>query len=160
MKTQRKYESKIGPLWLVATERGLCGIHWKRQTAPLGDSPVLDQAERELEEYFAGRRKRFDVVLDVTGTAFQQSVWRELARIPYGETRSYAQIAQRVGSPRAVRAVGTANGRNPVSIIVPCHRVIASSGKLAGYAGGLSVKETLLALEKTTQMRGSPRRAP
>jgi methylated-DNA-[protein]-cysteine S-methyltransferase len=109
--------------------------------------PVLVETERQLVEYFAGSRKAFTLKLDVDGTAFQRKVWTALLTIPFGETRSYAQIARQIGNPDAVRAVGAANGRNPVSIVAPCHRVIGSTGKLTGFAGGLDVKARLLALE-------------
>ena len=109
--------------------------------------PVLIETERQLEEYFAGRRTAFDVRLDVAGTSFQRKVWNALLTIPFGQTRSYGQIAKQIGNPRAVRAVGAANGRNPVSIVAPCHRVIGSTGELTGFAGGLDVKAYLLALE-------------
>lgn len=157
---QRKFSSAIGPLYLVASPVGLRGIFWEKQelvetTAPTARSrdhldhlTHLDQAERELGEYLAGRRKTFSVALDPRGTEFQTAVWRQLALIPYGETRSYQEIAARVKKPKAYRAVGTANGRNPLSIIVPCHRVINASGTLGGYAGGLSRKERLLRLER------------
>ena len=102
---------------------------------------------KQLEEYFAGERKTFDVPLDLWGTPFQQEVWKALLQIPYGETRSYQDIAQSVGNPKAVRAVGGANGRNPVPVIVPCHRVIRSDGNLGGYGGGLDIKRDLLDLE-------------
>ena len=109
--------------------------------------PVLIETERQLEEDFAGRRTAFDVRLDFTGTSFQRKVWNALLTIPFGQTRSYGQIAKQIGNPRAVRAVGAANGRNPVSIVAPCHRVIGSTGELTGFAGGLDVKAYLLALE-------------
>lgn len=104
--------------------------------------------EEELREYFGGDRREFDLTLNATGTPFQKRVWEQLSRIPYGETTSYGEIARRLGVPEASRAVGAANGQNPISIIVPCHRVIGSSGKLVGYGGGLPTKEKLLALEK------------
>jgi methylated-DNA-[protein]-cysteine S-methyltransferase len=110
--------------------------------------PVLIATERQLGEYFAGKRKEFSVSLDMRGTRFQKDVWEALLGIPFGETRSYGQLAHQLGNPRATRAVGAANGRNPVSIIVPCHRVIGSSGKLTGFAGGLATKAHLLDLEK------------
>src|SRR4029077_10281358 len=115
--------------------------------------PVLIETERQLEEYFAGRRKEFAVTLDLAGTAFQRKVWNALLTIPFGETRSYGQIARQIGNPDAVRAVGAANGRNPVSIIAPCHRVIGSTRKLTGIARGIDAKAHLLALEgaKTVQ---------
>jgi methylated-DNA-[protein]-cysteine S-methyltransferase len=109
--------------------------------------PVLVEAERQLAEYFDGRRKEFTLPLDVSGTPFQRAVWNALSTIPFGETRSYAGIASQIGNPKAVRAVGAANSRNPVSIVVPCHRVIGSSGALTGFAGGLDIKAQLLAFE-------------
>ena len=111
-------------------------------------TPVLVETERQLGEYFAGGRKAFSVALDMRGTRFQRDVWEALLAIPFGETRSYGQLAKQLGNPRATRAVGAANGRNPISIIVPCHRVIGSSGKLTGFAGGLDTKAHLLGLEK------------
>ena len=149
-------DSPIGRLTLVATDEGLAGILWDndpprrvRLNIEAEDKrhPVLVETERQLKEYFAGTRKAFDVKLDIDGTAFQRKVWNALLTIPFGETRSYGQIATQIGNPRAVRAVGAANGRNPVSIIAPCHRVIGSTGKLTGFAGGLDVKAQLLALE-------------
>lgn len=110
-------------------------------------NPVLLETKRQLHEYFAGSRHRFELELDFTGTDFQKSVWQALLTIPFGETRSYSQIAQQIGNPKAVRAVGAANGRNPISIIAPCHRVIGASGGLTGFAGGLEAKQYLLALE-------------
>jgi methylated-DNA-[protein]-cysteine S-methyltransferase len=113
---------------------------------------VLLAAEEQLNDYFAGRRSKFTVKLDFVGTEFQMKVWKALTTIPFGETRSYAQIAQQVGSPKAVRAVGAANGRNPISIIAPCHRVIGSNGKLTGFAGGLEIKARLLGLESKNNL--------
>lgn len=112
------------------------------------DGTRLAEAVRQLREYFAGRLRRFELPLSMEGTPFQQRVWRELQAIPYGETISYAELARRVGCPGGSRAVGLANGANPVSIVVPCHRVVGSSGKLVGYGGGLRNKEWLLALER------------
>ena len=149
-------DSPIGRLKLVATDEGLAAILWERERpnrVPLPveiedrSHPVLVRAEHELDEYFAGRRTSFSLALDVTGTPFQQKVWNALRTIPFGETRSYAEIAKQIGSPNAVRAVGAANGRNPVSIVTPCHRVIGASGSLTGFAGGLEAKAYLLALE-------------
>jgi methylated-DNA-[protein]-cysteine S-methyltransferase len=111
--------------------------------------PVLVETERQLREYFAGKRKEFSVGLDMRGTRFQKDVWEALLAIPFGETKSYGELARQLGNPRATRAVGAANGRNPVSIIVPCHRVIGASGKLTGFAGGLETKAKLLRLEET-----------
>ena len=149
-------DSPIGRLKLVATDEGLAGLLWEndrprrvRLNIETEDNrhPVLIETERQLEEYFAGQRKEFAVKLDLAGTAFQRKVWNALLTIPFGETRSYGQIARQIGNPGAARAVGAANGRNPVSIIAPCHRVIGSTGKLTGFAGGLDAKAHLLALE-------------
>jgi methylated-DNA-[protein]-cysteine S-methyltransferase len=116
-------------------------------------NPLLLEATRQLRDYFAGNRRDFDLPLDMQGTPFQKRIWDELLRIPYGETRSYMQVAVAVGAPQAVRAVGAANGANPVPIVVPCHRVIGSSGKLTGYGGGLPLKKRLLELEGALAMR-------
>ncbi len=148
--------SPIGELTLVASDRGLCEILWRshRERGYRPDAredarhPVLLQAERELREYFAGQRKTFDVALDLRGTEFQLRVWRELLEIPFGETRTYGEIARRLGDVKATRAVGAANGRNPVPIVAPCHRVIGASGDLVGFGGGLDVKAQLLDLER------------
>jgi methylated-DNA-[protein]-cysteine S-methyltransferase len=150
-------ESPVGPLKLVASDVGLAAILWKddspgrvRLSNVSEDDrhPVLLETERQLREYFAGDRTEFSLQLDFAGTDFQRRVWSALLTIPYGETRSYAQIARQIGSPEAVRAVGAANGRNPISIIAPCHRVIGTNGKLTGFAGGLETKAHLLALER------------
>ena len=108
---------------------------------------MLLETERQLNEYFAGKRKKFSLKFDCLGTKFQKDVWQALATIPFGETRSYGQIARQIGRPKAVRAVGAANGKNPISIVVPCHRVIGSNGKLTGFAGGLETKASLLRME-------------
>jgi methylated-DNA-[protein]-cysteine S-methyltransferase len=150
-------DSPVGELKLVASDKGLVAILWEndsprrvRLSELVEDEqhPVLVETERQLEEYFAGKRKAFSVALDMRGTRFQKDVWEALVAIPFGETRSYGQLANQLGNPRATRAVGAANGRNPVSIIVPCHRVIGASGKLTGFAGGLDAKARLLGLEK------------
>ena len=143
-------DSPIGPLTLVAGEAGLKAIYFPREgkAPPEGAARVDDMpAATQLREYFAGERTRFDLALDPDGTDFQRAVWRALCDIPFGETVSYSAIAEAVGRPSAVRAVGAANGRNPIPIIVPCHRVIGKSGALTGYAGGLDVKRILLDLE-------------
>jgi methylated-DNA-[protein]-cysteine S-methyltransferase len=149
--------SPVGTLTLVATDAGLAAVLWEddrpgRVRLTVEDEerlhPVLLETERQLKEYFAGRRRQFTLTLDLSGTAFQRKVWRALATIPFGETRSYAQIAREIGLPTAARAVGAANNRNPVSIVAPCHRVIGSTGALTGYAGGLEVKARLLAFER------------
>jgi methylated-DNA-[protein]-cysteine S-methyltransferase len=148
--------SPVGPLTLVASNAGLAAILWPnerpsrfRLDVVVEDAkhPVLRETERQLAEYFAGRRTAFDLKLDFAGTAFQKKVWGALLTIPFGETRTYAQIARQIRHPKAVRAVGAANGRNPISIVTPCHRVIGSSGALTGFAGGLAVKAQLLRLE-------------
>lgn len=146
----------IGELRLVGSERGLAAILWKKEKAgrvPLAlgsrnDShPILAEAQRQLAEYFAGTRRTFDLALDFSGTDFQKRVWKALLTVPFGQTVSYADIAKKIGSPKAVRAVGAANGRNPISIIAACHRVIGTSGALTGYAGGMQAKAALLAHE-------------
>jgi len=109
---------------------------------------ILMEAEKQLRAYFAGVLRQFDLPLDLAGTPFQQRVWQELLKIPYGETRSYGQVARDMGAPAAIRAVGAANGANPVPIVVPCHRVVGANGKLTGYGGGLPLKQRLLALER------------
>lgn len=113
-------------------------------------SEITNRAAQELQEYFAGKRKVFDLPLSPRGSEFQKKVWETLQGIPYGETRSYADIARDIGNPQAQRAVGSANNKNPIQILIPCHRVIASSGKIGGYAGGITTKEFLLNLERTT----------
>lgn len=149
-------DSPVGKLTLIASDHGLAAILWEHDdprrvplevVAAAPDHPILVEAARQLDEYFAGARRVFDLPLDVAGTAFQQKVWRALLTIPFGETRSYGQIANQIGHPSAVRAVGAANGRNPISIVAPCHRVIGSNGRLTGFAGGLPAKAHLLALE-------------
>jgi methylated-DNA-[protein]-cysteine S-methyltransferase len=157
-------DSPVGKLTLVATDRGLAAILWEndrpgrvRLEIDAEDSrhPVLVETERQLNEYFEGTRKTFALTLDVEGTDFQRQVWEALLTIPFGETRSYGQIAKQIGRPRAVRAVGAANGRNPVSIVAPCHRVIGSTGKLTGFAGGIRAKATLLSLEGRVGLEGA-----
>lgn len=148
--------SPVGALTLVASNDGLAAILWENDRPGrvrlniVGEAPshpVLLETERQLKDYFSGRRKAFELTLDFAGTEFQKKVWRALLTIPFGETRSYAQIARQIGAPKAVRAVGAANGRNPISIIAPCHRVIGSSGELTGFAGGLEAKARMLRLE-------------
>lgn len=148
--------SPVGELKLVASDRGLAAILWENEDPkrvrlldPQEDPqhPVLLETEKQLNEYFAGQRQRFTLTLDFKGTEFQKKVWQALVAIPFGETRSYSEIAREIGHPTAVRAVGAANGRNPISIIAPCHRVIGANGKLTGFAGGLEVKAFLLNIE-------------
>lgn len=148
-------QSPVGPLLLAVSDEGLYAIEFQPSRHPVaraeawreGDHPLLEQARAQLEEYFAGTRRGFDLPLAPHGTAFQRTVWRTLATIPYGETLSYAQLAARVGRPGAARAVGAANGRNPLPIVLPCHRVIGARGDLTGFGGGLPVKRFLLELE-------------
>ena len=150
----RRIDSPIGPLMLAADDAGLRHIEFRDNRHPAnradwhgGDSEILQASEAQLAEYFAGTRTSFDLPLAPQGTAFQLQVWHELARIPFGATSSYAQLAQRIGTPEAVRAVGAANGRNPLPIVLPCHRVIGADGALVGFGGGLPTKQFLLRLE-------------
>jgi methylated-DNA-[protein]-cysteine S-methyltransferase len=158
------FESPLGNMLLTATADALTGVHFVGEKYYPGveegwresaSHAPLALARQQLEEYFGGKRTRFDVALAPEGTEFQRKVWRALRSVPFGETRSYGEIAAKIGAPTASRAVGAANGRNPISIIVPCHRVIGASGDLTGYAGGLQRKQALLALE--TQGAGQMR---
>lgn len=142
----RAIKTPIGPLTLQADEAAVTAIRFGAGGAQ-DASPLLDAAEAQLREYFAGARRTFDLPLAPHGTAFQQRVWTALRAIPYGETRTYGELAAAIGSPNASRAVGMANHRNPISIVIPCHRVIGANGTLTGYAGGLEIKQKLLALE-------------
>jgi len=148
--------SPVGPLFLAASAKGLVRLEFEGRVLKINPGTThLRESEsalalylRELKEYFAGERREFSLPLDLRGTEFQLACWHALLEIPYGETRSYRDIAQAIGHPHAYRAVGMSNNRNPVAIIVPCHRVIASSGSLCGYGGGLDVKRKLLDLEQ------------
>lgn len=156
---QATIATPLGALLLARTERGLAGAWFEDQKYHAGaldaperpDDPLLHAAAEQLGDYFAGRSSRFDVPLDLHGTEFQLGVWQALLAIGPGRTRSYLEIARGVGSPKAVRAVGAAVGKNPLSVIVPCHRVVGSNGSLTGYAGGLHRKRALLALEAVSQ---------
>lgn len=148
--------SPVGELKLIASEKHLVAILWQgyqprwMKSAKLEretSHPILLRAKKQLREYFDGKRSSFDLPLEFHGTSFQIKVWRELQRIPFGQTRSYRDLAVRIGSPKACRAVGAANGRNPLGIVVPCHRVIGMNGKLTGFAGGIQSKSFLLNLE-------------
>ena len=141
------YDSPLGVLALRATPGGLASISFHPHGPQGGDEEILAAAVRQLDEYFAGERRAFDLPLDLSGSEFQQSVWAQLRRIPYGETVSYSQLAERIGRTDIVRAVGAAVGRTPVPIIVPCHRVVGADGSLTGYGGGLPRKRALLDLE-------------
>ena len=153
---QTRYDSPLGPMIVAATAQGVAGIWFEGQRhlpdhsawPHRPDHPVLRQALKQLAEYFSGARTTFDLPLDLQGgTAFQQSVWRALLAIPRGGTTSYGLLGQRIGQPHAARAVGAAVGRNPLTIVVPCHRVLGTDGSLTGYAGGLARKTALLRLE-------------
>ena len=162
----KEMKSPIGKLKLVANANALVAILSERERpnrlrldVPNVDQqhPILVEAERQLSDYFAGKRTQFELPLEPRGTEFQKKVWRHLRRIPFGKTRSYGDIARTVGSPRASRAVGAACGKNPLSIVVPCHRVVGANGALTGFGGGLETKAELLALEaRALQIKGSP----
>ncbi|MFF0147841.1 methylated-DNA-[protein]-cysteine S-methyltransferase [Amycolatopsis sulphurea] len=152
--TYTTFESPVGLLTAVGRDGGLAGLYLENHRhqpdpATFGerDDRAFTEVRRQLSEYFAGERAEFDLALTMRGTPFQQTVWRELTRIPYGETITYRELAEQIGKPGAFRAVGLANGRNPVSIVVPCHRVIGSNGDLTGYGGGVARKRRLLELE-------------
>src|SRR5262245_45620166 len=157
-------DSPLGRLFVQGDAQFVTGLfmtNHNRWSGPSGawqqsDAP-FDAAREQLAEYFAGKRQQFDVPLKLSGTPFQMQVWRELVRIPFGTTITYAELARRIGRPAASRAVGHANGRNPISIIVPCHRVIGANGKLTGYAGGIDRKQWLLALERRAVGAAAPR---
>jgi methylated-DNA-[protein]-cysteine S-methyltransferase len=155
----KEVNTPVGNLKLVASSKALVAVLWEQEppnrvrlgTLKLDQRhPILLETERQLSEYFAGKRTQFALPLEPRGSEFQKNVWRALKKIPFGETRSYLELARRMGSPKACRAVGAANGKNPLSIVVPCHRVVGTSGRLTGFAGGLQAKATLLALEAKT----------
>ncbi len=159
------YDSPIQPILLVAEEGYLTGLYMATTRYPFAigadwrrddEMSLLMEAKQQLAAYFAGERQTFDLPLRPAGTPFQRQVWEELGRIPYGVTVSYGELARRIGNPAASRAVGLANGRNPISIIVPCHRVIGANGKLVGYAGGMERKQRLLAHEAEVRARSLP----
>ena len=153
----RSVPSPVGELRLVASDVGLRAVLWPGEDDDrvrfdddlvAADHPILEAAATQLAEYFAGERTEFDLPLDPHGTEFQVAAWKALAEIPYGETATYGEQAERIGRPTAVRAVGAANGRNPLSIVLPCHRVVGADGSLTGFAGGLDAKRVLLDLER------------
>ncbi|KAA6348085.1 Methylated-DNA--protein-cysteine methyltransferase [termite gut metagenome] len=150
MKEIHYYQSPVGCLAIGVEEGALTSLQFSNEKASAERPvhPLLQETCKQLDEYFAGKRSVFELPLAFEGTAFQQKVWKELQLIPFGQTISYAQLAQAVGNPKACRAVGSANGRNPIAIIVPCHRVINANGGLGGYAYGLEVKSRLLKLER------------
>ena len=155
--TVRELETPVGRLALIGSTDGIRAILWPGDapsragltdaTFDIGTTVALDDAAEQLDEYFAGTRTTFDLPLDLRGTPFQIAAWEALATIPYGATHTYAEQAARIGRPNAVRAIGAANGRNPISIVLPCHRVVGSDGSLTGFAGGLEAKAALLAFE-------------
>jgi O-6-methylguanine DNA methyltransferase len=162
-------DSLIGPFTLAATEEGLCALtfgkweqnqeylfswskRWFGECTWKYDPEILADAKQQLNQYFAGEREQFNLKLDLHGTPFQLQVWQALQTVPYGQTASYKDIAIAINSPKAVRAVGGANNRNPISIIIPCHRVIGADGKLIGYGGGLDIKQILLQLETAPEL--------
>lgn len=163
MLAERHLPSPFGPLRLFARGDALVGLYFPHHhpapaleaVAAGDDHPILEQGARELAEYFAGQRRSFSVPTAPEGTPFQQEVWRALATIPFGETRSYADLAALVGRPKAVRAAGGANGKNPLAILIPCHRVIAADGGLGGYSGSLEVKAWLLGHEGAWPAQGA-----
>lgn len=157
MRTHTVIDTPYGPETLVADGESLCGLYMVRQRhrpaeetfgEPDPGAPIFVETEKQLKEYFAGQRKDFDLPLSFAGTPFQRMVWKGLCEIPYGETVSYGELADRLGRPTAARAVGLANGKNPIGIIVPCHRVIGSNGNLTGYGGGIELKRHLLDFER------------
>lgn len=151
------HQSPVGPLTLMSDGSALTHCEFENprypfRAAPRGEDQIIAKARRQLEDYFAGRLRAFDVPLAPEGTPFQRRVWDALLTIPYGDTRSYGQQAATIGAPKAVRAVGLANGRNPIAIIIPCHRVIGANGNLTGYGGGMARKRLLLELEKGARL--------
>lgn len=146
------YKSNVGEIWIVENGTAITKLYFPEEKQPQGivvqETQLLKRAGEQLVDYLAGKRKTFDLPLAPKGTEFQQHVWKALQEIPYGETRSYGDIAKRIDNPKAYRAVGMSNNKNPLPIFIPCHRVIGTNGKLVGYAGGLAIKEYLLKLEK------------
>jgi methylated-DNA-[protein]-cysteine S-methyltransferase len=158
MEIRHNYQSPVGTIEIRADESAVTGICFnpEEETPENGvPTPLIGEACRQLDEYFAGIRRTFTLPLSLRGTDFQRHVWDALQRIPYGQTISYAQLAKTIGQPKACRAVGAANGRNPVAIVVPCHRVVASNGSLGGYAYGLKIKQQLLDGERAILRTGA-----
>lgn len=154
---QKIIRTKVGPLRIVVSEQGLHGIFWVSNpdietctgSASITSQKILDEAETQIQQYFEGSRKSFHLPFDLKGSSFQKKVWAALLEIPYGQTISYKSLAARIHSPKACRAVGNANSKNPISIMVPCHRVIAENGSIGGYAGGVDTKRKLLEHESS-----------
>lgn len=158
----RIFDSPFGRILVAGSYAGLCRVDFQEGDARFApprnwvEAPgVFPEVEEQLSAYFAGERRSFDLVLDPGGTQFQQRVWRHLTEIPYGSTISYGRLAQAIGNPQSSRAVGAANGANPIPIIIPCHRVVGADGRLTGYRGGIELKRRLIELEKTTVEMGS-----
>lgn len=156
---QATIATPIGPLYVITDGKNVYGVHFERQDNLEGNvsttaaKQMVTQVARQLNEYFVGKRLKFELSLSPEGTDFQKLVWKQLAKIPYAKTTSYQDIAKAIGHPKAIRAVGSANGKNPFCVIVPCHRVIASDGTLGGYSGGVKIKEQLLGIEKNNRQR-------
>ena len=153
MKSVFFYETEIGNIMIAEDGKSITNLYFKEEVDLKGkyvikETELIKEAFKQLREYFQGNRKFFELPLEPSGTEFQRKCWKALLEIPYGHTRSYGEIAKKIGNPKASRAVGMSNNRNPISIFIPCHRVIGANGKLVGYAGGLNVKEYLLNLEK------------
>lgn len=155
MKNIYFYDTRIGKVYIEEENNFIVAIHFEHEAIineeKLNETPLLKETGEQIIEYLSGKRKNFNVPIFPSGTAFQEKVWNSLQSIPYGETRSYKDIATSVGNEKACRAVGMANNKNPIPIIVPCHRVVGSNGRLVGYAGGLQIKEYLLTLEKNNK---------
>lgn len=155
MKNVYYYSTNLGKIGIADNGDAITNLYFSGEEVPQGanvkETALIREAASQLKEYLAGRRREFGIPLVLEGTPFQQAVWKALTAIPYGETRSYGQIAESIGKPKACRAVGMANNKNPIAIFIPCHRVIGANGKLVGYAGGLDMKEKLLALEKKSK---------
>lgn len=152
MKNVFFYNTPLGRIGIAESDNAITDVYFDEEIngkdIEIKETPILKEAGRQLTEYFEGTRKNFDLPLAPLGTEFQQNAWKALQEIPYGETRSYGDMAKNIGNPKACRAIGMANNRNPIAIIIPCHRVIGANGKLIGYGGGLHIKAYLLKLEK------------
>ena len=151
MKNTVVFQTTLGPVVISEQDGAITELFFAKDTPDGEDkqiTPLLKEAEKQLLEYLSGNRRKFDLKLEAKGTEFQKTVWNTLQEIPYGETRSYKQVAEMLGRPEASRAVGMANSKNPILVLTPCHRIVGSDGKLTGYAGGLEIKKTLLELEK------------
>lgn len=149
MKYKHTYKTIIGDIEITEEDKSIIGVNFNTESnIEDKETELIEETYRQISEYLEGERKTFDIPIKMQGTEFQKKVWKELTKIPYGETRSYKQIAENIGNPKACRSVGMANHNNPIAIIVPCHRVIGTNNKLVGYAGGLAIKEKLLKIEQ------------